>query len=160
MPKVKYRDTKKDTNMEALTTRRFYETKFYGLFLNAYKFNGISREQAHYLLKSMWMRGTCAAFIIPETKPFATSMQAIRSNSSPASLVLANENKSGVLCFVPYAASNFNIDDFPSVINLVSKRGATFVPKTYKNTGYKSIMRIRFDERGKFAALEEKEGEA
>ena len=40
------------------------------------------------------------------------------------------------------------------------QRGATFVPKTYKNTGYKSIMRIKLDERGRFAALEEKEGEA
>jgi DNA polymerase-3 subunit alpha len=40
------------------------------------------------------------------------------------------------------------------------QRGATFVPKVYKNTGYKSIMRIVLDDNGKFVQLQEKEGEA
>ena len=39
------------------------------------------------------------------------------------------------------------------------QRGATFVPKVYKNTGYKSIMRIVLDNNGKFIQLQEKEGE-
>lgn len=40
------------------------------------------------------------------------------------------------------------------------QRGATFVPKVYKNTGYKSIMRIVLDDNGRFVQLQEKEGEA
>ena len=40
------------------------------------------------------------------------------------------------------------------------QRGATFVPKVYKNTGYKSIMRIVLDNNGRFVQLQEKEGEA
>ena len=38
------------------------------------------------------------------------------------------------------------------------QRGSTFVPKVYKNTGRKSIMRILLDEEGHFFELEEKEG--
>ena len=38
------------------------------------------------------------------------------------------------------------------------QRGSTFIPKTYKNTGRKSIMRIVIDEEGHFFELEEKEG--
>ena len=38
------------------------------------------------------------------------------------------------------------------------QRGSTFIPKTYKNTGRKSIMRIIIDEEGHFFELEEKEG--
>ena len=40
------------------------------------------------------------------------------------------------------------------------QRGATFVPKVYKNTGYKSIMKIVLDDNGRFVQLQEKEGEA
>jgi DNA polymerase-3 subunit alpha len=38
------------------------------------------------------------------------------------------------------------------------QRGSTFVPKTYKSTGRKAIMRIVVDEEGKLLRLEEKEG--
>lgn len=127
MPKVKFKDTKVDATTEVLTARRFYETKYYGLFLNAYEFTNISKEQKHYLLKSMWMRGTCAAFIVEGTKPDPT-LSDILQNKTPSSLVLAEENKKGLLCFVPYAPVSYNIDDFPSVITYVAKRGATFIP--------------------------------
>lgn len=36
------------------------------------------------------------------------------------------------------------------------QRGATFVPKVYKNTGRKSILKINLDENGNFKNLEEK----
>ena len=38
------------------------------------------------------------------------------------------------------------------------QRGSTFIPKVYKQTGRKSIMRIIIDEEGHFFELEEKEG--
>lgn len=131
MPKVKFSDTKGDATNEVLNARRFYETKYYGLFLNAYEFTNISKEQKHYLLKRMWMRGTCAAFILEGTKP-EVSLNDVLQNKTPSSLVLAEENKSGLLCFVPYAAVSYNIEDFPSVVNYVAKRGATFIPQTPK----------------------------
>jgi DNA polymerase-3 subunit alpha len=36
------------------------------------------------------------------------------------------------------------------------KRGSTFVPKVYKSTGRKAILKINIDENGNFAGLEEK----
>lgn len=129
MPKVKYKEIKESATDDVLNARRFYETKYYGLFLNAYDFTNLSKEQKHYLLKAMWMRGTCAAFIIEGTKPDA-SLKDIISNATPSSLVLAQEEKNGLLCFVPYAALSYNIDDFPSVITFVAKRGAQFIPQT------------------------------
>ena len=129
MPKIKYKYVKKDNSVFSKEdARRFYETKYYGLFLNAYDFSNLSKEQKHYLLKAMWMRGTCAAFIIEGTKPDA-SLQDIISNKTASSLVLAQEEKSGLLCFVPYAPVSYNIDDFPSVVNYVAKRGAQFIPQ-------------------------------
>ena len=38
------------------------------------------------------------------------------------------------------------------------QRGATFVPKVYKNTGRKSIMKINLNQQGDFIGLEEKAG--
>lgn len=129
MPKVKYKEIKETATDDVLNARRFYETKYYGLFLNAYEFTNLSKEQKHYLLKAMWMRGTCAAFIIEGTKPDA-SLKDIISNATPSSLVLAQEEKNGLLCFLPYATTSYNIDDFPSVITFVAKRGAQFIPQT------------------------------
>ena len=37
------------------------------------------------------------------------------------------------------------------------KRGSTFIPKVYKNTGRKSIMKINLDENNSFINLEEKQ---
>ena len=37
------------------------------------------------------------------------------------------------------------------------QRGATFIPKTYKNTGRKSILKINLDTAGNFKDFEEKE---
>lgn len=131
MPKIKFKEIKESATNEVLNARRFYETKYYGLFLNAYDFTNLSKEQKHYLLKAMWMRGTCAAFIIEGTKPDA-SLKDILSNKTASSLVLAQEEQNGLLCFVPYAPVSYNIDDFPSVITYVAKRGAQFIPQTPK----------------------------
>jgi DNA polymerase-3 subunit alpha len=37
------------------------------------------------------------------------------------------------------------------------KRGVTFIPKVYKNTGFKSIMKIKLDEAGNFVQFEQKQ---
>ena len=48
---------------------------------------------------------------------------------------------------------------FEKGINLLVtgvQRGSTFVPKTYKNTGRKSVMKINIDNQNNFINLEEK----
>ncbi|MBR3889684.1 hypothetical protein IKJ53_04140 [bacterium] len=54
MPKLRYREIKENINDEKLTALRFYESKYFGLFLNAYKFTNLSKNQSRYLLKKMW----------------------------------------------------------------------------------------------------------
>ena len=68
MPRIKYRELQKDGNAEKMSALRFYENKYFGLFLNAYKFTNLSKNQVRYLLKSMWKRGTVAAFIVEGTR--------------------------------------------------------------------------------------------
>ena len=130
MPKLKFQ--RENTVLEqTMTAQRFYENKYFGLFLNAYKFTNLSKNQARYLLKSMWKNGTVACFIIEGTRKDPTLKEAL-TNTSPNTVSVGNDNPQGLLCFTPYAVNQWNIEDEPAVITLVNLRGATFIPKTPK----------------------------
>ena len=131
MPKLKYKDLKKNGTEETMSALRFYENKYFGLFLNAYKFTGLSKNQSRYLLKSMWAKGTVAAFIVEGTRKEPTMAQAL-SNSSPNTVSPAFNEGDGLIVFTPYAVNQWNIEDEPSVITLINKRGANFIPTTPK----------------------------
>lgn len=124
--KIKYKEFR-DIENPNFDARRFYENKFFGLFLNAYKFNGISRQQERYLLKTLWKNGTIASFIIEGTRTEPTLKQLL-TNSSANTLKNVSESENGIICFVPYAPVYYNIQDEPSVVQLINIRGATFVP--------------------------------
>lgn len=126
MPKIKYKDLK-DLNEEVFDSKRFYENKFFGLFLNAYKFTNLTYNQQRYLLKELWRNGTISAFILEGSRS-EPSLKQLLSNSSKNTLELANENPNGLLIFVPYSVNQWNIEDEPSVITFINKRGATFIP--------------------------------
>lgn len=126
MPKLKFREIK-DDNIEKLTALRFYENKYFGLFLNAYKFTNLSKNQSRYLLKRMWKNGTVACFIVEGTRSEPTMAQAL-SNTSANTVSVGQDNPEGLLVFTPYAVNQWNIEDEPSVVTLVNLRGATFIP--------------------------------
>ena len=126
--KIKFRDIRQD-EAESYNARRFYENKFFGLFLNAYKFSNLSKNQERYLLKTLWSNGTIAAFIVEGTKQ-EPSMKQLLTNATPNTINPELVEENGVLCLVPYAAVKYNVDDAPSVVTLVNKRGAAFIPKT------------------------------
>ena len=127
--KIKFRQLKDDANIEKLSALRFYENKYFGLFLNAYKFTNLSKNQSRYLLKRMWKNGTVACFIVEGTRSEPSLKQAL-SNTSPNTVSVGQDNPDGLLVFVPYAVNQWNIEDEPSVISLVNLRGATFIPTT------------------------------
>ena len=131
MPKVKYRDLKEPVEAEKLTARRFYESKYFGLFLNAYKFTNLSKNQSRYLLKKMWKNGTVCAFILDGSRQEPTMKEALTNTSKNTVSVGFDEDK-GLLIFCPYAVMQWNIEDEPSVISYVNTRGATFIPKEPK----------------------------
>lgn len=126
MPKIKYREIQQTGDDTKFSAMRFYENKYFGLFLNAYKFTNLSKNQSRYLLKSMWKRGTVACFIVEGTRKEPTMVQAL-TNTSPNTVSPAFESD-GLLVFTPYAVNQWNIEDEPSVITLVNTRGATFIP--------------------------------
>ena len=126
MPKIKYREIQQNGDDTKFSAMRFYENKYFGLFLNAYKFTNLSKNQSRYLLKSMWKRGTVACFIVEGTRKEPTMVQAL-TNTSPNTVSPAFESD-GLLVFTPYAVNQWNIEDEPSVITLVNTRGATFIP--------------------------------
>ena len=127
MPKIKYRDIK-DGNENKLDSIRFYENKYFGLFLNAYKFTNLSKSQSRYLLKRMWKQGTVACFIVEGTRKDPTLREAL-SNSSPNTVSISQDNPEGLLVFCPYAVQQWNIEDEPTVVTLINTRGATFIPQ-------------------------------
>ena len=124
--KVKYRDFKEQESI-TYTSQRFYENKYFGLFLNAYKFDNLTRSQRRYLLKKLWQNGTCCCFVLAGTKQ-EPSMKSLLTNKTKDTIALGNESPNGLLIFTPYAPIQYNIEDEPSVVNIVNIRGAQFLP--------------------------------
>lgn len=124
---IKFKDIKREGNSDSLNALRFYENKYFGLFLNAYKFTNLSKNQSRYLLKRMWKQGTVAVYLDPATRQDPTLQQAL-SNSSPNTVSVGQENPQGLLIFAPYSVQQWNVEDEPSVISLINTRGANFIP--------------------------------
>ena len=130
--KIKYRDIKyEQEQIEAYTSKRFYENKYFGLFLNNYHFPELTENQERFLLKSWWANGCVAGLILEGTKR-DPSLKQMLSNSSSSTLILSNENPNGILALVPFATAKYNIEDAPSVVSYINKRGATFIPTGLK----------------------------
>lgn len=124
--KVKYRDFKEQESI-TYTSQRFYENKYFGLFLNAYKFDNLTRSQRRYLLKKLWQNGTCCCFVLADTKQ-EPSMKSLLTNKTKDTIAIGNDSPNGLLIFTPYAPIQYNIEDEPSVVNIVNIRGAQFLP--------------------------------
>lgn len=116
MPKVKYKQRKKTTNQEFLSSLRLYENKYYGIFLNSFKLPQLTQEQQHYVLKRLWRDGKIACFVLPESRiPDYMKIEGIEEHIE--------------LIFTPFAECEWNIYDFPTKVNLINVRGATFIPQ-------------------------------
>ena len=128
MPKLKYKQIKRDENQEYISTKRMYENKYYGIFLNSFKFPELSEQQQHYLLKRMWRDGTISAFILNESRlpDFMKRDEDV-------------EEKLEII-FTPYAVVNWNIYDFPTKVNLINTRGATFIPQTIQEVNKDVVL--------------------
>lgn len=127
MPKMKFREFKGLGEEQAFDYRRFLENKYFGLWLNNFKFENVSSENQRYLLKKLWSNGCVASFIIEGTRQEPTLKQAL-SNSSPNTITNGSVEDKGLICFVPFAINQWNIQDEPSVVTLINQRGANFIP--------------------------------
>lgn len=89
--------------------RNFYISKYFNLYMNAYKFNGLDYQQKDFLLRKFWSIGTLAFFTTKAT-----------SDLKPQ----------GELVITPYATSKLNIYDFPVEVNLIALKPVNFIPRT------------------------------
>ena len=135
MPKIIYRDTKDDITTSA--EYRFHKTKYFSLFLNAYKFKNLDEEQTYYLLKKFWKYGTIAAYILPDTKGEPT-LSELYSNSSTKTI--KHNTEYGLIMFSQYATSHYNVTNFPSVVTFINERGATFIPKEPQRVNFDCVI--------------------
>ena len=139
--KVKYKDITylDDGNASTFTARRFYENKYFGMFVNRYRFPNLTKNQNRYLLAEYWRTGTIAAFIIEGTKTEPT-LKELLSNSTPNTINPSEDNGAGIICLVPYACAKYNIENAPSVVNYVNTRGAAFIPTGMKKVNVDCVI--------------------
>ena len=99
MKKVKY--YKKDVEDLRNTTRHILTNKYFNLFMDSLKWNGLEDEQEDYIMKKFWSDGTVSAFKIKGIDE---------------------------LGFAPYAVSSYTMYDTPSTVNLINERNVPFIP--------------------------------
>lgn len=127
MPKLKFqRET--TAEMEKAKIEKYYRSKYFSLFLNAYEFDNLTPEQSRYLLKKLWAKGSACAFILEGSKKDPTLAE-ILSNSSDKTLNVGEENPNGLLMITQFAPVQYNAFDEPSAVNYINARGTTFIPK-------------------------------
>lgn len=88
--------------------KNFYISKYFNLFMNAYKFKGLDYQEKDFLLRKFWSIGTLAFF---RTK--------IPSELKPV----------GALIICPYATSKLNIYDYPVEVSLIALKPVNFIPR-------------------------------
>ena len=108
---------RKGTLLSRAEIEGFYRTKYFSLFMNAYKFKGLNEQQERFLLTQFWEIGSINAFILEGSKPESI---AIKGEESPQ----------GELILTPYAPSMYNIYNYPTRVRAVRLRGASFIPQT------------------------------
>ena len=108
---------------------QFYLTKYFNLFMGAYKFKGITYQQQDYILRKLWAEGKICAFIVEGTE--------LSDKEAPKNV---NEYPNGMIAFVPFAPFMFDIYDFPIQVNLINVRGAKFIPTTPQIVGKDVVL--------------------
>lgn len=143
MPKLITKIREKSSSEIRQRTYHFYLNKYFNLFMNAYRFPELPREQSDYLLRKFWEIGKVAAFIVEGTKP----LESISTGS-----MTTNDYPNGMIAFVPFAPLVFSITDWPLVVSLIPVRGATFIPTRPLKVGEECV--IGYAQRNKKAVFD------
>ena len=114
MSKKSYTSLYEDPAVFKERTRTLLLNKYFNLFMNKYKFvgDGITDEASFFALKKLWATGNIACFKVVDG-----------SNKDGI-----NKFENGVICFTPFAPSEFNCYDYPVKVNLINIRGVNFIP--------------------------------
>lgn len=97
---------------------QYYRSKYFNLFMNAYKWSGIEPRQQDFLMRKLYSVGTIGAFIVEGTKP--------NESAETASI---NNYPNGMIAFTTWAGVLYDINDWPIKVQLTPSRGAMFIPR-------------------------------
>lgn len=97
---------------------QYYRSKYFNLFMNAYRWEGIEPRQQDFLMRKLYSVGTIGAFIVEGTKP--------NENAETASI---NNYPNGMIAFTTWAGVLWDINDWPIKVQLTPSRGANFIPR-------------------------------
>lgn len=118
--------TKNESLQVRAKIKAYYMEKFFNKFLSRFEFEGITYQQKAYIMRQFWSeKGTVALF---------------------------KDKISGLPVFAPYTpVGMFNTYDYPTKVNLINKRGVTFIPSTPVNVdeeGGVVLLYIQKDRKG------------
>lgn len=109
--KLKSYITRGSTSADLMESmRQMYRSKYYNLYMNMFKWNGLTSEEQDYVMRKFWDIGTLAAFKIKGTE--------------------AQDGSGGIVGFCPWTTQTWNMYDFPEKVNFVNERGVPFIPGT------------------------------
>lgn len=92
-----------------------YRERYFNLYLNSYKWNGVNREEREFIMRKFWETGSVASFRI-------------------------FDDLVGYASFVP---QEFNIYNFPTKVILVNNRGVNYIPQKALYTGVLKLNEAR-----------------
>lgn len=108
---------KVSSNEARMIARQTIENLLFNAWLSKFKFEKVTDEQNEYLLRKFYCLGTIGSFIVEGTK--------LEKGEIPESV---NSYPNGMIAFVPYAPTLYNIYDYPIKVQPIQVRGATFIP--------------------------------
>lgn len=105
------------------------DIKYYNMFIEKFKIEGLEYQERNYILKQLYNVGTIGAIRVENSE--------------------SEYNPSGDLIFVPYAPTLFNIYDYPVSATPINKRGLPFIPNNPLIVGEEIVIGfIQPDRRG------------
>lgn len=108
-----------NTNIERETIRNVLINKYYNLYMNSMKWNGLDERQVDFIMRKFWSIGSVCAFVPKDTKPI-----------EGLSTATIDAYPNGLLAFTTFAPVRYDINDWPIVVQLIQSRGAKFIPAT------------------------------
>lgn len=98
-------------NIMRIDYENMYFNKYYNLFMNNFKFEGLSEEQTDFILRKFWSEGSIAAFVAKDTQG-------------------AEGYPNGMLVLCLFAPNSYNLYDWPITVTLTNTRGMSYIPNT------------------------------
>ena len=116
-----------------------YMSKYYNLFMGAYRITNITENQQEFILRRCWSMGKIAGFIVGGTKKTQTDIE-LEEAKMEKGVLSVNDYPDGMIAFTDFAPRTYDIYDWPIVVNLVCSRGATFIPRTAQNVNQDCVI--------------------